>query len=40
MNNKLMFIIGCIIFVIYIYFYFRIVLNQKYKSKKDKSPKS
>ena len=36
MNNKLMFIIGCIIFVIYIFFYFRIVLNQKFGKKRDK----
>lgn len=28
MNNKAMFIIGIIVFLIYIYFYFRIVLRQ------------
>jgi len=36
MNNKLMFVIGCIIFLIYIFFYFKIVLNIKFKKKRDK----
>ena len=35
MNNKLMFIIGCIIFVIYNFFYFKIVLKQKFGKKND-----
>lgn len=35
MNNKVMFIIGCVIFLIYIYFYFRIVLRQKFFKKKN-----
>jgi len=37
MNNKVMFIVGCIVFLIYIYFYFRIVLRQKFGKKKDNS---
>jgi len=35
MNNKVMFIVGCVIFVIYNYFYFRIVLRQKFWKKKE-----
>jgi len=35
MNNKVMFIVGAIIFLIYVYFYFRIVLRQKFGKKKD-----
>ena len=31
-----MFIIGCVIFLIYNFFYFKIVLNQKRAKKKDK----
>ena len=31
-----MFIIGCIIFVIYNFFYFKIVLKQKFGKKNDK----
>ena len=37
MNNKVMFIVGSIVFLIYIYFYFRIVLRQKFGKKKDKT---
>ncbi len=36
MNNKGMFIIGSIIFLIYVFFYFKIVLRQKFYQKKDK----
>ena len=36
MNNKSMFIIGIVIFVIYNFFYFKIVLRQKWGRKKDK----
>lgn len=36
MNNKGMFIIGSIIFLIYVFFYFKIVLRQKFYHKKDK----
>ncbi len=36
MNNKAMFIIGIIIFIVYNFFYFKIVLRQfKKKSKKN-----
>ena len=35
-----MFIIGCVIFLIYIYFYFRIVLRQNFFKKKKMIPKS
>ncbi|MDA9015052.1 hypothetical protein N9H69_00015 [Flavobacteriaceae bacterium] len=28
MNNKIMFIIGCLIFVIYVYFLFKIIRRQ------------
>lgn len=34
-----MFIVGCVIFVIYNFFYFKIVLRQKFGNKKDKTPK-
>jgi phosphotransferase system glucose/maltose/N-acetylglucosamine-specific IIC component len=38
MNNKAMFFIGTIVFLIYVYFYFRIVLRQfSGKSKKENS---
>lgn len=30
-----MFIVGTVIFIIYIYFYFRIVLKQKFNRKKE-----
>ena len=36
MNNKAMFIIGSVIFLIYVFFYFKIVLRQKFFQKKDK----
>ena len=36
MQNKGMFIIGSIVFIIYIFFYFKIVLRQKFFEKKDK----
>jgi hypothetical protein len=31
-----MFIVGCVIFLIYNFFYFKIVLKQKFGQKKDK----
>ncbi len=36
MQNKGMFIIGSIIFLIYVFFYFKIVLRQKFFQKKDR----
>jgi len=33
MNNTAMFLVGSIIFLIYIFFYFRIVLRQKFGNK-------
>jgi len=37
MENKTMFVIGIVIFVIYNFFYFKIVLRQKFgKKNKDK----
>jgi hypothetical protein len=36
MQNKGMFIIGSIVFIIYVFFYFKIVLRQKFFEKKDK----
>lgn len=33
MNNKAMFVIGSIIFLIYVFFYFKIVLRQKFFNK-------
>lgn len=36
MQNKEMFIIGSIVFIIYVFFYFKIVLRQKFFEKKDK----
>ncbi len=36
MQNKGMFIIGSIVFFIYVFFYFKIVLRQKFFEKKDK----
>lgn len=38
MENKTMFIIGFVIFIIYNFFYFKIVLRQKF-SKKSKDKK-
>ena len=34
-----MFVIGCIIFLIYIFFYFKIVLNIKFRKKETKKAK-
>ncbi len=36
MQNKGMFIIGSIVFIIYVFFYFKIILRQKFFEKKDK----
>jgi len=35
MENKVMFIIGVVIFLVYNFFYFKIVLRQKFGKKKD-----
>ena len=40
MKNKLMFVVGFIFFAIYVFFYFKIVLRQKFKIKKKRKHKS